>query len=260
VTLEEETRSVTRDPTLKTTPLRSATCGSRPGTITEGDRNGRASMSITVTSDDRKRKVANKLVLETIDQVGEIDIGKSEEEERKEMEESKERERQLKERLLREQEAKKKQEENQGENLEAEGEPDLDKVVIKKRDKRASSGKDDQGKSLTVRTPQNLVGKLASKLKELPKPAVEPKMKTDKEKLALKKKIKEKFSKSDLPEKILYLALENVAYDEKRANLLLNKMVDTKEQPNADTQELVTLDDDDDDEERLDYEAEEPEN
>jgi len=181
------------------------------------------------------------------------------------MEEIKERERQLKERLLREQANRNKTEGTNGtsetnvkqNDAETSGEADLDKVVIKKRAQRLSNEKDDSNKSLTVRTPKNLVGKLAMKLKELPKPAVEPSVKTDKEKVALKKKIKDKYAKSDLPEKILYLALENVAYEEDRVILLLDKMTkDNTAQSSPTAEEIVTLDDDD----QLDYEAEEPEN
>jgi len=150
------------------------------------------------------------------------------------------RERQLKERLLRE--------EKQRQAKENGTEPDPETIVIKKRDAKNGEGGKDSGKSLTVNVPKNLVGRLALKLKEMPKPAVQPKTKTDKEKEALKKKMKNKFAGDDLPERIILLALENVLFDENRAVALLNKVV----KDDVQVQEVVDLEYEED---KLDYEA-----
>jgi len=61
--------------------------------------------------------------------------------------------------------------------------------------------------------------RLAEKRTPLPKP---PAMKSDKEKDDLRKKMREKYEvKYDIPERILYMALESVLYDEDQANNLM---------------------------------------
>ena len=61
--------------------------------------------------------------------------------------------------------------------------------------------------------------RLAEKRTPLPKP---PPIKTDKEKEELRKKMREKYEvKFDIPERILYMALESVLYDEDQANNLM---------------------------------------
>ena len=61
--------------------------------------------------------------------------------------------------------------------------------------------------------------RLAEKRTPLPKP---PPIKTDKEKDELRKKMREKYEvKFDIPERILYMALESVLYDEDQANNLM---------------------------------------
>lgn len=61
--------------------------------------------------------------------------------------------------------------------------------------------------------------RLAEKRTPLPKP---PPIKTDKEKEELRKKLKDKYEvKYDIPERILYMALESVLYDEDQANNLM---------------------------------------
>ena len=60
---------------------------------------------------------------------------------------------------------------------------------------------------------------MAEKRTPLPKP---PPIKTDKEKDELRKKMREKYEvKFDIPERILYMALESVLYDEDQANNLM---------------------------------------
>jgi hypothetical protein len=49
-----------------------------------------------------------------------------------------------------------------------------------------------------------------------------PPIKSDKEKEELRKKLKDKYeAKYDIPERILYMALESVLYDEEQANNLM---------------------------------------
>ena len=57
----------------------------------------------------------------------------------------------------------------------------------------------------------------------MPKP---PPIKTDKEKEELRRKLKDKYEvKFDIPERILYMALESVLYDEEQANNLMWEVV-----------------------------------
>ena len=61
--------------------------------------------------------------------------------------------------------------------------------------------------------------RLAEKRTPLPKP---PPIKSDKEKEELRKKMKDKYEKKfDIPERILYMALESVLFDEEQAVSLM---------------------------------------
>ena len=61
--------------------------------------------------------------------------------------------------------------------------------------------------------------RLAEKRTPLPKP---PPIKSDKEKEDLRRKMRNKYEvKFDIPERILYMALESVLYDEEQANNLM---------------------------------------
>ncbi len=61
--------------------------------------------------------------------------------------------------------------------------------------------------------------RLAEKRTPLPKP---PPVKSDREKESLRRKMKDKYEvKFDIPERILYMALESVLYDEDQANQLM---------------------------------------
>jgi len=204
---------------------------------------------------------------QTIDEVGEVDP-EEELRQQKEREENLKTERSIKERLLKAEEEKKRK------LAEAAEEIDLDKVVIKKRTKKSNDAKataaSSEDKVLVVKTPNSLVGLLAKKLKEMPKPVVAPKQKTAQQKSALKKKIKIKYAKTSIPEKILYMALENVGFDEKRGNQLINKLLQEEKSVNGENEVIqvdeeednivINLEDDDIvDEDKLDYEADEPE-
>lgn len=66
--------------------------------------------------------------------------------------------------------------------------------------------------------------RLAEKRTPLPKP---PPIKTEKEKEELRKKMKDKYEKKfDIPERILFMALESVLYDEEQANNLVTSMIE----------------------------------
>lgn len=234
-------------------PVKARLGGSKSG---NGDRAGEKGMSVTIGSGGRQ--VAKKVDVNSftvIDEVGAVEKKKTAREteaETKERAEIKERERKLKERLLKQEEERKIKEGGaQQSALHT-----LDTVVIKRREKPANTKTSANGKTMIIKTPNNLVAKLAAKLKEMPMPGVVPAQKTDKEKTALKKKIKDKYKKEDLPEKILYLALENVAYDESRAILLITKML--KDDTKKGEEEVITLEDNDED--KLDFEADEPDN
>ena len=66
--------------------------------------------------------------------------------------------------------------------------------------------------------------RLAEKRTPLPKP---PPIKTEKEKEDLRRKMKEKYErKFDIPERILFMALESVLFDEDQANNLITTMIE----------------------------------
>ena len=66
--------------------------------------------------------------------------------------------------------------------------------------------------------------RLAEKRTPLPKP---PPIKTEKEKEELRTRMKEKYEKKfDIPERILFMALESVLYDEEQANNLITTMIE----------------------------------
>ena len=66
--------------------------------------------------------------------------------------------------------------------------------------------------------------RLAEKRTPLPKP---PPIKTEKEKEELRARMKEKYEKKfDIPERILFMALESVLYDEEQANNLITTMIE----------------------------------
>jgi len=66
--------------------------------------------------------------------------------------------------------------------------------------------------------------RLAEKRTPLPKP---PPIKTEKEKVDLRRKLKEKYEKKfDIPERILFMALESVLFDEDQANSLIQSMIE----------------------------------
>merc|ERR1711953_774738 len=66
--------------------------------------------------------------------------------------------------------------------------------------------------------------RLAEKRTPLPKP---PPIKTEKEKEELRKKMKDKYEdKYDIPERILFMALESVLFDEEQANNLIMSMIE----------------------------------
>lgn len=66
--------------------------------------------------------------------------------------------------------------------------------------------------------------RLAEKRTPLPKP---PPIKTDKEKDDLRRKMKDKYEvKYDIPERILFMALESVLFDEEQANNLIMSMIE----------------------------------
>merc|ERR1739848_857041 len=66
--------------------------------------------------------------------------------------------------------------------------------------------------------------RLAEKRTPLPKP---PPIKTDKEKDDLRRKMKDKYEvKYDIPERILFMALESVLFDEEQAVNLITTMIE----------------------------------
>jgi len=172
------------------------------------------------------RKVAREVDIDnytTVDQIGDIEVSKEEQAEKaareaklEEMTEAdreqfKEKERKLKDRLLKEEEKL---------NV------DLDKIVIKKLETKPDDKSMDE-KVLVVKTPNNLIAKLAEKRKELAKKIIDPEPKSDQEKADVRKKFKEKYqSEERITEKILNMALESVFYDGEHGEELINKLLE----------------------------------
>merc|ERR550532_1524261 len=80
--------------------------------------------------------------------------------------------------------------------------------------------------------------RLAEKRTPLPKP---PPLKSEKEKQELRRKMCNKYEKKyDIPERILFMALESVLYDEDQANGLIMSMIedDLKRQKNKEAEKL----------------------
>jgi len=144
---------------------------------------------------------------------------------------------------------------------------DLDKIVIKRRSDTAKTPENGKHitktrtpeKSLTVKTPKNLVGTLAMVLKELPKPAIEGKVLDTEEKEDIKKKFKAKFMKENLPDRILELGIANVNYDQELGSLLISKLLKQIQDPaETDIQQQEEVNEVDQDEyNKLDYEIDE---
>jgi len=189
-------------------------------------------MQITISSKGEEgRKVAREVDMEnytTVDQVGDVEAAEKEAKAAREakeagmteaeIEEGKERERKIKDRLVREDDRKKTEEDKLN--------VDLDKIVIKKLDKRTDEKSGDE-KILVVKTPNNLIAKLAEKKKEFTNRIISPESKSDEEKTDIRKKFKEKYqSEERLPEKIINMALESVFHDEQLGEELISKLLE----------------------------------
>merc|ERR1711892_442908 len=195
-----------------------------------------ANMQITISGGQGGggRRVAREVDMEnytTVDEVGDVEVDKAEKEARDaklnemseaEKEQYKERERKMKDRLLKEEERKRKLDEKLN--------VDLDKIVIKKRDKR-NEDKSVDDKVLVVKKPNSMIGKLAEKRKELSLLATSATQKSDQEKTELRKKFKEKFlNEEKITEKVLNTALESVFYDEDQGYQLINMLLEEEEE------------------------------
>eukprot|EP00092_Neocalanus_flemingeri_P101025 GFUD01129103.1.p1 GENE.GFUD01129103.1~~GFUD01129103.1.p1 ORF type:complete len:244 (-),score=111.21 GFUD01129103.1:83-814(-) len=227
------------------------------------------------------RRVAREVDMEnytTVDQVGDVEVEKAEKEARNaklnemsetERTEFKEQEKKIKERLLREEERKRKLDEKV--NI------DLDKVVIKKREKK-NEEKSLDDKVLVVKKPNSMIAKLAEKRKELSLLDSSVAPKSDQEKIDLRKKFKEQFvNEEKITEKVLNMALESVFYDEDQGNHLINLLLEQDEKKqeadveqkeendvedakiDGNIEEVVDGESSVDAHDELDFEAEEPE-
>merc|ERR1711934_1311088 len=100
---------------------------------------------------------------------------------------------------------------------------DLDKIVIKKRERKQQEEKSADEKVLVVRTPNSLMGRLAELRKGLPRPQVEPAEKSEEERTVVRRSLREKYKEE---EKITGTAMESVFFEEAAAEELINKLLE----------------------------------
>merc|ERR1712228_207577 len=109
---------------------------------------------------------------------------------------------------------------------------DLDKVVIKKREKKMEDKPVDD-KVLVVKKPNSMIAKLAEKRKELSLSAPTLSPKSEHDKMELRKKFKEKYlTEEKITDKVLNMALESVFFDEEQGYQLINKLLEQEEEHN----------------------------
>merc|ERR1712228_20728 len=109
---------------------------------------------------------------------------------------------------------------------------DLDKVVIKKREKKMEDKPVDD-KVLVVKKPNSMIAKLAEKRKELSLSAPTLSPKSEHDKMELRKKFKEKYlTEEKITDKVLNMALESVFFDEEQGYKLINKLLEQEEEHN----------------------------
>jgi len=142
---------------------------------------------------------------------------------------------------------------------------DLDKIVIKKREKKTSEISSDE-KILVVKTPNNLIAKLAEIRKEMAKPLEDPPIKTEEEKSEARKNMRNKFkSEEKISDKIVGVALDSVFFDEELCEELIRKLLE--EERKKEVEEKKEHSEEDllknteaaifDDHDKLDFEADE---
>lgn len=113
---------------------------------------------------------------------------------------------------------------------------DLEKVVIKKREKK-DERKSSDGKDFVIKKPSGLIAKLAKKKKDMPAaPTGVPEM-TDQEKSEIRKKCRAKYAEEDqVTEKVISMSLDLVHFNEVETCLLIDSLLQEESQDNVKTE------------------------
>jgi len=197
-----------------------------------------ANMQITISGSQggNGRRVATEVDMEnytTVDEVGDIEGEKTEKDAKdKQLNDTSETENdtnqpnegKAKERTSKEEEKRRISDDKHS--------VDLDKVVIKKREKKMEDKPVDD-KVLVVKKPNSMIAKLAEKRKELSLSAPTLSPKSEHDKMELRKKFKEKYlTEEKITDKVLNMALESVFFDEEQGYQLINKLLEQEEEHN----------------------------
>jgi len=120
---------------------------------------------------------------------------------------------------------------------------DLEKVVIKKRE-RKDERKSSDGKDFVVKKPSGLIAKLAKKKKDMPAVQTEILEMTDQQKSEIRKKCRAKYAEEDqVTEKVISMSLDLVHFNETETCLLIDSLLqeESEEDVKADSSSITTL-------------------
>lgn len=119
---------------------------------------------------------------------------------------------------------------------------DLEKVVIKKRE-RKDERKSSDGKDFVVKKPSGLIAKLAKKKKDMPAVQTEILEMTDQQKSEIRKKCRAKYAEEDqVTEKVISMSLDLVHFNETETCLLIDSLLqEESEDIKADSSSITTL-------------------
>lgn len=120
---------------------------------------------------------------------------------------------------------------------------DLEKVVIKKRE-RKDERKSSDGKDFVVKKPSGLIAKLAKKKKDMPAVQTEVLEMTDQQKSEIRKKCRAKYAEEDqVTEKVISMSLDLVHFNETETCLLIDSLLqeESEEDVKVDSSSITTL-------------------
>lgn len=128
-------------------------------------------------------------------------------------------------------------------NVKPETVVDLEKVVIKKREKK-DERKSSDGKDFVIKKPSGLIAKLAKKKKDMPAaPAGAPEM-TDQEKSEIRKKCRAKYAEENqVTEKVISMSLDLVHFNEVETCLLIDSLLQEESEEKTESSTNTTLED-----------------
>lgn len=115
----------------------------------------------------------------------------------------------------------------------AESVVDLEKVVIKKREKK-DERKNSDGKDFVVKKPSGLIAKLAKKKKEITPVQTESSEISDQEKSEIRKRCRAKYAEEEqVTEKVISMSLDLVHFKEAETCLLIDSLLLEENQENS---------------------------